>query len=532
MVVKTATRHRRHRKIIVVLLSGGRSVTHLGNDQDRDTASGGMSDLEGGRFFFNAVREGDSILFASDDENECHLWVMAMYRATGQSHKPTPPITPAGKNSTISKIQGDADRARKHGMEEFISADPCKFDHASLFKMLQTLTLDYRLSDPYCSLCAVSLSSSEDDDDDDQDQMSFVETDSEDIENYEDPQCFVWGKWFSKDKHETSSDNLLELEEVKENDILGMSNNYNIVDLELDPASENKIIVEWDRSDPAQWPDVLMKDIVTPVPPEEVRGMIKKCLETAALVNYTRLSAEAKIEGFIDRITINHVAFNDILDYLFRVIKKWANKSVNGDSGAKFQVLLAAPKMSFGNLRYPISLYTRETSAPRNQGSAIRRSRNDLSGEVIIAPGKKLEDLIHLAELCVDLLQQNEEHYAETSVTNHISAFQEQNRMVAESYETVASRTPQYITALDSDETNWMELFLENRVAGKVIDNKVADTRGQSGRQPTARHLETTWTKGLTRAGSCDRQPTGRQNENNYLEGWVGQVADTTWTNC
>lgn len=40
-----------------------------------------------------------------------------------------------------------------------------------------------------------------------------------------------------------------------------------------------------------------MKDIVTPVPPEEVRAMIKKCLETAALVNYTRLSAETKIEG-------------------------------------------------------------------------------------------------------------------------------------------------------------------------------------------------------------------------------------------
>lgn len=42
---------------------------------------------------------------------------------------------------------------------------------------------------------------------------------------------------------------------------------------------------------------VLMKDIVTPVPPEEVRAMIKKSLETAALVNYTRLSSEAKIEG-------------------------------------------------------------------------------------------------------------------------------------------------------------------------------------------------------------------------------------------
>lgn len=42
---------------------------------------------------------------------------------------------------------------------------------------------------------------------------------------------------------------------------------------------------------------VLMKDIVTPVPPEEVRSMIKKSLETAALVNYTRLSEEAKIDG-------------------------------------------------------------------------------------------------------------------------------------------------------------------------------------------------------------------------------------------
>lgn len=31
----------------------------------------------------------------------------------------------------------------------------------------------------------------------------------------------------------------------------------------------------------------------------------------------------------------------------------------------------------------------------------------------MVPPAKKLEDLIHLAELCVDLLQQNEEHYAE-----------------------------------------------------------------------------------------------------------------------
>lgn len=42
---------------------------------------------------------------------------------------------------------------------------------------------------------------------------------------------------------------------------------------------------------------------------------------------------------------------------------------------------------------------------------------DDLSGEITVAPGKKLEDLIHLAELCVDLLQQNEEHYAEVGMT-------------------------------------------------------------------------------------------------------------------
>ena len=42
-----------------------------------------------------------------------------------------------------------------------------------------------------------------------------------------------------------------------------------------------------------------MKDISTPVPPNEVRAVIKKSLENAALVNYERLSEEARIEGII-----------------------------------------------------------------------------------------------------------------------------------------------------------------------------------------------------------------------------------------
>lgn len=49
----------------------------------------------------------------------------------------------------------DADRAQKHGMDEFISANPCSFDHASLFEMVQRLTLDHRLNDTFCSLVSV-----------------------------------------------------------------------------------------------------------------------------------------------------------------------------------------------------------------------------------------------------------------------------------------------------------------------------------------------------------------------------------------
>ncbi|XP_021927184.1 calcium-dependent secretion activator isoform X6 [Zootermopsis nevadensis] len=345
-------------------------------------------DLEGGRFFFNAVKEGDSILYACDDENECHLWVMAMYRATGQSHKPTPPVTPAGKNSTISKIQGDADRARKHGMEEFISADPCKFDHASLFKMLQTLTLDYRLNDPYCSLGWFSPG------------QVFVLDEycarygvrgcyrhlcylSDLLDRAEkgimiDPTLIHFSFAFcASHVHGNSVPNgqsptlmlnrpLLSTEVLEDTSVARPDGVGTVTHEEKEKFQEIKerlrILLENQITNfrycfPFGRPEgalkatlsllerVLMKDVVTPVPPEEVRSMIKKCLETAALVNYTRLSAEAKIEGLSE-----------------------------GGEGTV---------------------------------------QDDLSGEVMVAPNKKLEDLIHLAELCVDLLQQNEEHYAE-----------------------------------------------------------------------------------------------------------------------
>lgn len=55
--------------------------------------------LKGGHYFFSATKEGDTALFATDDEKECRAWVAALYKATGQSHKPTPQ-TSTNRNNT------------------------------------------------------------------------------------------------------------------------------------------------------------------------------------------------------------------------------------------------------------------------------------------------------------------------------------------------------------------------------------------------------------------------------------------------
>jgi len=57
-----------------------------------------------------------------------------------------------------------------------------------------------------------------------------------------------------------------------------------------------------------------MKDIVTPVAPDEVRRVIKKCLENAALANYTKICETAKIEG-----TMQGQYYGELL-YIFSLI--------------------------------------------------------------------------------------------------------------------------------------------------------------------------------------------------------------------
>ncbi|GAA6100285.1 calcium-dependent secretion activator 2 isoform X1 [Tachysurus ichikawai] len=64
--------------------------------------------LQGGQAFFSAVKEGDLVVFATNDEQDRSLWVQAMYRATGQSYKPVPPAQNQQHNCRGGNIQKDA----------------------------------------------------------------------------------------------------------------------------------------------------------------------------------------------------------------------------------------------------------------------------------------------------------------------------------------------------------------------------------------------------------------------------------------
>ena len=52
---------------------------------------------------------------------------------------------------------------------------------------------------------------------------------------------------------------------------------------------------------------------------------------------------------------------------------------------------------------------------------AMRCVAEDLGPDSGASASRKLEDLIHLSELCVDLLQQNEEHHAEVRPSTKVA---------------------------------------------------------------------------------------------------------------
>ncbi|KAM6387712.1 calcium-dependent secretion activator 1-like [Pluvialis apricaria] len=340
--------------------------------------------LEGGRAFFNAVKEGDTVIFASDDEQDRILWVQAMYRATGQSHKPVPPTQVQKLNAKGGNVpqldapisQFYADRAQKHGMDEFISSNPCNFDHASLFEMVQRLTLDHRLNDSYSCLgwfspgqvfvldeyCARNGVRGC------HRHLCYLRDLLERAENGAmiDPTLLHYSFAFcASHVHGNRPDGIgtvtvdekERFEEIKERLRLLLENQI----------THFRYCFPFGRPEGALKATlsllerVLMKDIVTPVPQEEVKTVIRKCLEQAALVNYTRLSEYAKIEGK-KREMYEHPVF-----------------------------CLASQVMDL---------------TIQNQKDAENVGR-------LVTPAKKLEDTIRLAELVIEVLQQNEEHHAE-----------------------------------------------------------------------------------------------------------------------
>ncbi|XP_062838410.1 calcium-dependent secretion activator 2 isoform X7 [Anolis carolinensis] len=313
--------------------------------------------LQGGQMFFNAVKEGDTVIFASDDEQDRILWVQAMYRATGQSYKPIPASQAQKINPKASHNQTDishnTERAQKHGMDEFISANPCKFDHASLFRILQRQTLDHRLNDSYsclgwfspgqvfvldeyCSRYGVRGCHR---------HLCYLNELMEHSENGAviDPTLLHYSFAFcASHVHGNRPDGIgtVTLEEKER---------FEDIKERLSSLLENQIshfryCFPFGRPEGALRATlsllerVLMKDIATPIPAEEVKKVVRKCLEKAALINYTRLTDYAKIEA--------------------------------------------------ANEKDPETL---------NQAS----------------PSEKLEEVIHLAELCIEVLQQNEEHHSE-----------------------------------------------------------------------------------------------------------------------
>uniref|UniRef100_A0A7N8XJK0 Calcium dependent secretion activator 2 n=1 Tax=Mastacembelus armatus TaxID=205130 RepID=A0A7N8XJK0_9TELE len=309
--------------------------------------------LQGGRVFFNAVKEGDLVMFACDDEQDRVLWVQAMYRATGQSYKPVPPPQNktmncrGGNQKAASPIRGMCVNECRQGVEELISAAPCRFDHAALFTILQKHTLQHRMNDSFSCLgwfspgqvfvldeycarygvrgCHRHLSYLKD-------LMDYSENNA-----LIDPTLLHYSYAFcASHVHGNRPDGMgtVTLEEKER---------FEAVRSRLMTLLENQI-THFRYCFPFGRPDgalkamlslqerVLMKDITTPVPPDDMKKLVRRCLEKAARINYSQLIEYSQIKG-----------------------------------------------------------------------------------EFVAAPEKRLEDVMRLGELCIEVLQQNDEHHSEVA---------------------------------------------------------------------------------------------------------------------
>eukprot|EP00118_Oscarella_pearsei_P009330 m.53593 g.53593 ORF g.53593 m.53593 type:complete len:1240 (+) comp34262_c1_seq1:93-3812(+) len=89
---------------------------------------------------FRADREGNSLLMGCKDERDRYHWVMALYRATGQQHKPAPI---SGSSFNAKPDSGGSTL----GLDDFLQMDVTKLDHKSLFETLLSKIVDHRLAE-------------------------------------------------------------------------------------------------------------------------------------------------------------------------------------------------------------------------------------------------------------------------------------------------------------------------------------------------------------------------------------------------
>uniref|UniRef100_A0A9J7XRZ0 Calcium dependent secretion activator 2 n=2 Tax=Cyprinus carpio TaxID=7962 RepID=A0A9J7XRZ0_CYPCA len=258
-----------------------------------------------------------------------------------------------GYTVDYSDPQPGLEKTQRQGVEELISAMPCNFDHASLFIILQKHTLVHRMNDSFSCLGWFSPG------------QVFV------LDEY----CARYGVrgchrhlCYLKDLMDFSDNNTLVdptllhysyafcASHVHGNRPDGMGT---VTEPEKEEFEEirsrlltllEKQITHFRYCFPFGRPEgalkatlsllerVLMKDITTPVPPEEMRKIVQKCLEKAALINYSQLTEYAQIEV-----------------------------------------------------------------APAQKLPLISQA----------SPEKRLEDMIRLGELCMEVLQQNDEHHSE-----------------------------------------------------------------------------------------------------------------------
>uniref|UniRef100_A0A672H852 Calcium dependent secretion activator 2 n=1 Tax=Salarias fasciatus TaxID=181472 RepID=A0A672H852_SALFA len=314
--------------------------------------------LQGGRVFFSAVKEGDLVMFACDDEPDRALWVQALYRATGQSYKPVPPpqnkttnCRGANQNPASPISRSRLDPTQRQGVEELISAPPSLFDHAALFTVLQKHTLLHRMNDSfsclgwfspgqvfvldeYCARYGVRGCHR---------HLSYLTALMDYCENNAlvDPTLLHYSYAFCASHVHGNRPDGMGTVTVEERE------RFQAVRSRLMALLENQI-THFRYCFPFGRPDgalkatlslqerVLMKDITTPVPPEDMKQLVQRCLEKAARINYSQLMEYAQVKG-------------DVLD----------------------------PQA---------------------------------------APEKRLEDMMRLGELSIEVLQQNEEHHSEPAV--------------------------------------------------------------------------------------------------------------------